>query len=475
MSTTAAPVPAGASSRAGGLSRGAWSWSLYQGARDPYIILIGTYVFIPYFATAVVGDPVKGQSFVALYSLVSSLIVAFTAPILGAAVDQMGARKPWLLALTLLSMPLIASLWFVLPAGMGGGIGVAAALAVLTAISIVLSFGDVFYNAMLVGAVRPSEQPAASGMALSLGNATSIVMLLFVMFAFVMPGRMDFGWLPERPLFGLDAASHQPDRIVGPIVAVFFGLLAAPLFFFCNDGKSTGMPFGAALKAGWGRLASLRHGARAPRDVVVYLIARMLYIDGKMALLIFGGVYAAGVMGWGVLELLALGVLATLAGVFGGVMGGWLDRTLGPREAFKLEIAVTLLALVAQLGSTPTQLLYIWRIDTSGPPLWNLPIFGSTPELVYLAAAIVVSLFGTASWASSRTLMARLTPPDQAGAFFGLFALSQTATMWVGPLLIDLFTRVFHSQPAGFIPIVVMMLAGLTMLHFVRGGGKTAP
>ena len=473
MTASLEPAPADLGG-AEAMSRSAWSWSFFQGARDPYIILIGTYVFIPYFATAVVGDPVKGQSFVAAYSLISSLIVAFTAPILGAAVDQMGSRKPWLLALTALAIPLIGSLWFVTPAGAAGGMGVIAALAVLTAISILLSYGDVFYNAMLIGAVKPSQQPAASGWALSLGNATSIVMLLFVMFAFVMPGRMPLDWLPDRPLFGLDAASHQPDRIVGPIVAVVFALLAAPLFLFCHDGKATGVGFGAALKSGWRHLASLRHGAKAPRDVVVYLLARMLYIDGKMALLIFGGVYAAGVMGWGVLELLALGVAATLAGVFGGVMGGWLDRALGPREAFKLEIAVTLAALIVQLGVSPTTLLYFWSAPTGADPFAGVPIFDSTPEILYLAAAIVVSLFGTASWASSRTLMARLTPPEDAGAFFGLFALSQTATMWVGPLLIDLFTRSFHSQPAGFIPIVVMMAGGLGLLYLVRGGGKIA-
>lgn len=474
MTTATEPAPDDASGKAGGMSRSAWSWSFFQGARDPYIILIGTYVFIPYFATVVVGDPVKGQSFVAAYSLISSLIVAFTAPILGAAVDQMGNRKPWLLVLTALSIPLIASLWFVLPAGMSGGMSVLVALAVLTTISILLSYGDVFYNAMLIGAVKPPQQPAASGMALSLGNATSIIMLLFVLFAFVMPGRIPLGWLPDKPLFGLDAASHQPDRIVGPIVAVVFALLAAPLFFFCTDGKATGVRFGAALKAGLKHLASLRHGAKAPRDVIIYLLARMLYIDGKMALLIFGGVYAAGVMGWGVMELLALGVAASLAGVFGGVMGGWLDRVIGPREAFKLEIGVTLVALIAQLGTTPTRLFYFWPVAPDAAPLLNIPIFGSGPEVVYLVAAIVVSLFGTASWASSRTLMARLTPPEEAGAFFGLFALSQTATMWVAPLLIDLFTRVFHSQPAGFIPIVALMAGGLALLYFVRGGGKTA-
>lgn len=447
-----------------GMSRGAWGWSLYQGARDPYIILVGTYVFIPYFATAVVGDPVKGQSFVAAYSLISSLLVALTAPILGAAVDQMGARKPWLLGLTALAVPLIGALWFAMPAGMGGGLGVLPTLAVLTAISILLSYGDVFYNAMLMSAAKPSEQPAASGWALSLGNLTAIVLLLAVLLAFVMP---------EVPLLGLDKASHQPDRIVGPIVAVVFAVLALPLFLFSRDGQRTGMPFGQALKAGTGHLIALFKGARAPRDVVVYLIARMLYIDGKMALLIFGGVYAAGVMGWGVMQLLALGIVSTLAGIAGGVMGGWMDRVLGPREAFKIEIGVTLAALVVQLGMTPKTLLYFWSVDPAAK-VWDGPMFTGAPELVYLAAAIVVSLFGTASWASSRTLMARLTPPEEAGAFFGLFALSQTATMWLGPLLIDLFTRVFRSQQAGFIPIVVMMGAGLGMLFLVRGGGKTA-
>ncbi|MEW5686100.1 MAG: MFS transporter [Pseudomonadota bacterium] len=457
----------------GRMSASAWSWSLYQGARDPYIILIGTYVFIPYFATAVVGDAVRGQSFVAAYSLISSLLVAFTAPVLGAAVDRMGARKPWLLALTALSIPLIAALWFATPAGVAG-MGVLPTLAVLTAISVLLSYGDVFYNAMLMSAADAGEQPSASGWALSLGNAVSIVMLLAVLFAFAMPGLPGMDWLPPAPLFGLDRDTHQPDRIVGPIVAVVFAALAAPLFLFARDGARTGVPFGRALKDGAGHLASLFRGARAPKDVVLYLVARMLYIDGKMALLVFGGVYAAGVMGWGGLELLVLGIVATLSGVVGGVMGGWLDRAVGPREAFKIEIAVTVLALIVQLGTTPARVAYFWPVTADAAPLWAGPMFGSAPEVVYLACAVVISLFGTASWASSRTLMARLTPPEEAGAFFGLFALSQTATMWVGPLLIDVFTRTFKSQPAGFIPIVVMMLAGLVLLFPVKGGGRVA-
>ncbi len=461
----AATPPSKARSR---LDLSAWAWSLYQGARDPYIILIGTYVFVPYFATAVVGDAVRGQSVVAGYSLASNLFVAATAPFLGAAVDQMGARRPWLLALTLITAPLIIALWALTPAGTPG-LGVLAGVAMLTAIAVLLSYADVFYNAMLMSAVRRPDQAAASGMAFSLGNATSIFMLVAVLAFFVLPGQP--GWPVSTPLFGLDATLREPERISGPIVGLFLLLGAVPLFLFARDAKPTGVPAGKAFGDGARHLISLVRSARVPRDVGVYLLARMFYIDGKMAMLVFGGVYAAGVMGWGVTELLALGLIVCVAGVAGGVFGGWLDNRLGPRGAFKLEIWVTIIALVAQITTSPTRILYFWSPGEAR--LWT-GLFGSVPEMVYLAAAIVVSVFGTASWASSRTLMTRLTPPEEAGTFFGLFALSQTATMWLGPLLVDAFTRAFRSQQAGFVPIVVLMAIGLALLHFVRGGGRIA-
>ncbi|WEK40683.1 MAG: MFS transporter [Candidatus Brevundimonas colombiensis] len=465
-----APDVAAAGSEGHGsrLGLSAWAWSLYQAARDPYIILIGTYVFVPYFATAVVGDAVRGQSVVAGFSLVSNLFVALTAPFLGAAVDQMGARKPWMLALTLMTAPLIMGLWLLTPAGTPG-LGVMAGVVMLTLIAILLSYADVFYNAMLMSAARPSEQPAASGLAFSLGNATAIVMLVAVLALFVLPGQPGWSILPLQPLFGLDAALREPERITGPIVGLFLLLGAVPLFLFARDVKPTGAPLLKAFSDGARHLTGLVRSARVPRDVGVYLLARMFYIDGKMALLVFGGVYAAGVMGWGVTELLALGLIACVAGVLGGVFGGWLDNLLGPRGAFKLEIWVTILALIAQITTSPSRLLFFFPADDLR--LWD-GLFGSAPEVVYLLAVIVVSVFGTASWASSRTLMTRLTPPQEAGTFFGLFALSQTATMWLGPLLVDAFTRTFHSQQAGFAPIVILMVVGLVLLHFVRGGGR---
>lgn len=65
------------------LPPGAWAWALYQGARDPSNMVINIYVFVPYFAAQMVGDPVTGQARVAQAATISGLLVAMTAPLLG--------------------------------------------------------------------------------------------------------------------------------------------------------------------------------------------------------------------------------------------------------------------------------------------------------------------------------------------------------------------------------------------------------
>ena len=47
--------------RVGGLMAPAgFSWALFEFGRNPYFMLIVTYVFPPYFAQYIVGDPVLG-------------------------------------------------------------------------------------------------------------------------------------------------------------------------------------------------------------------------------------------------------------------------------------------------------------------------------------------------------------------------------------------------------------------------------
>lgn len=103
----------------GRMSRGSWAWAIFHGARNPYVILVGIYVFMPYFAPTVLGDPIRGQAAVAWANTIAGWTVALTAPFLGASLDRLGPRKPWLALVTVLMVPLIASLWWTTPEGAG--------------------------------------------------------------------------------------------------------------------------------------------------------------------------------------------------------------------------------------------------------------------------------------------------------------------------------------------------------------------
>jgi UMF1 family MFS transporter len=82
------------------------------------------------------------------------------------------------------------------------------------------------------------------------------------------------------------------------------------------------------------------------------------------------------------------------------------------------------------------------------------------------------AIFITAQYASGRTTLTRLTPPEQTGAFFGVYALSGVATAWLAPSLVNIGTRLTDSQQGGFATILLLLAIGLIGLFFVRGGGR---
>ena len=109
---------------------------------------------------------------------------------------------------------------------------------------------------------------------------------------------------------------------------------------------------------------------------------------------------------------------------------------------------------------------------TAHAPLWNGPVFTHLPDVIFVLVGFVNAVFITAQYASSRTLLTRLTPPDQTGTFFGVYALSGVATAWLAPTLVNLGTRVTGTQQGGFAMLLLLLAIGLAGLSFVRGGGR---
>jgi UMF1 family MFS transporter len=300
-----------------------------------------------------------------------------------------------------------------------------------------------------------------------------VVALAFTAWAFALPGKVHWSWVPAAPLFGLNPLTHEPERVVTLMAAGLLALGSIPLFLFTPDAPRTGVPMLTAWRDGAGELWRMLKTVRRYRDAVTYLVSRMFFVDGMNGVLVYAGVYAIGVMKWGTLEMLAYGIMLSVFAVIGGFVARWLDGTVGPKTALRIQIAATAVSLTAMLGVAPNRILYLWAYDPAAhAALWNGPVFRHLPDWVFIGLGFINAIFICGQYASSRTLLTRLTPPEQTGAFFGVYALSGVATSWLAPTLVNIGTRMTHSQQGGFATIIVLLAVGLVGLMFVKGGGR---
>ncbi|MBX3707558.1 MAG: MFS transporter [Pseudomonadales bacterium] len=440
------------------------SWALFEWARNPYVILVTIYIFAPYFSTTVVGDPVRGQALLGYANSFSGALIAIMAPFLGAIADKQGRRKPWIGGFIAIMVPAIWLLWFAMPGGVG--LGITATLALIVVIAVTFEFTAVFHNAMLP-AIAPADRIGMiSGLALAYGNCAGLLLMLFVLYAFALPGDSSWSFIPSAPLFGLDQAASEPDRIVAPLTALWLLAFSLPLLAFTPDTPDSGLPVRLAIARGLAEVRATIGQLRHYGNVALYLLARMIFNDGMVGVLIFGGVYAAGTFGWGTTTLLIFGIVTSFSAAIGAVLGGRLDDRLGSRRTVLIAVGGTASLLAVAVTIQPDSILFVPY--TSEATLWALPWFNTLPELLYFANTQLFAMFITVAFASARTMMARIAPPSMMAQFFGLYALSGTATAFLAPLLVGIFTSAFESQRAGYASLIILLAIGFVLMLFVR-------
>ncbi|TNE57134.1 MAG: MFS transporter [Alphaproteobacteria bacterium] len=445
-------------------ARGQISWTVFEWARNPFVILITIYIFAPYFAHTVVGDPTLGQSYWARMNWVGAFIIALMAPVLGAVADAMGRRKPWIGFFVVILAIGSWGLWFARPEGMG--LSVLAIAGVVILCNLAFEFSAVFHNAMLPAIARGRRMASLSGLGLALGNAGALLILVAMLSLVALPGVVDWPFVAKEPWFGLDRDLFEPSRSAGPVVAMWLLIFSAPLFLFTPDQKATGVKVGTAIHGSLAQVRSTVLKLKHYRNVAIYLFARMLYNDGKTAILVIGGVYASGTFGWGFLEMLIYGITLTIFAVLGGLLGGVLDNWLGSQRAIMVSIGGTSLGLLLALSVTPTELFFV-PYESKGPVI-DLPFFNTLPELTYVGIVILIAIFITAAYANSRTMLARIAPREMMGEFFGLYALSGSVTAFMGTALVDFSTTLFNSSRIGFGSVLLLLGAGLGLMFFVK-------
>jgi len=287
-----------------------------------------------------------------------------------------------------------------------------------------------------------------------------------VLIAFSLPGTQPWAFLPEAPLFGIDQAAHEHNRIVGPIAGAWMLVMTLPILLFTPDGKASQSPMWKLAKEGVQDVFQTLKHVRHYSNIARYLLARMFFIDGMVGVLTFGGIYASGTFGWDTTTLLIFGLCTSASAMFGAYMGGRLDDRIGSILALQIAIGTSALVLLTLVSVQPDTILYV--IEVGSEPVWDAPYFASLPELFYFATNQVFAMFFVTGLSASRTLMARISPPEMVTQFFGLFALSSTVTAFLAPLLVATVTDLFESQRLGFASLASLMIIGAVMLLKVK-------
>lgn len=430
-----------------------FAWALFDGARSPYNVLVNIFVFSAYFSAVVVPDTVRGQVLWSYTSSLAALLVALGAPVLGAIADAGGRRKPWIIGTLVIGIPSMCALWLATPAMQTGLYGIMAAIIGGT---LFYEYSAIFCNAMLPNIATGRRIGFLSGLGYALGNGAGVLLFLFFLFA--------WSWNPQ-PLFGLDASLHEPERAVGILAAVCLVVLGTPMFLLTPDSPPTRRPLGDAITHGLRTLARTLSKLGQFKNIAIFLVIRMIFNEGFVVMMLFTGVFAATIMHWTPTMLITQGLLNSVAATAAGFIAGSVDQRIGSKRATMVFIAGSALANVAICSVTPDTIFFV---RLAQPVASTGGLFPTLPDQIFMVAEIAIAFFVTGGLACSRALMAKLTPPALLNEFFGLYAMSGTATTFLGPAAIGLLTGLFHNNRVGVAVGIVFLLIGFVGMFKVK-------
>jgi UMF1 family MFS transporter len=409
------------------------SWALFEFASTPFSTLIVTFVYATYFTKAIAADPIHGTALWSRGVSVTALVVAFCSPLLGALADRGGYRKRILGVATVVCAAGSVALYWVMPGQ------VLLALAFVVVANIAFEFAAVFNSAFLPDIAPRDKVGTLSGIGWACGYVGGLLALVIALVTLVQP---------ETPWFGFSTVAGENIRATNLLVAIWFLLFSVPLFLWVPEDRSRVSPAEHVIRDTFAQLRRTFTEIRKYRQMIRFLLARLLYNDGLVTVFAFGGIYAANTFGFTFQQVLLFGIVINVAAVIGAVAMGFLDDLIGSKRTI-------VIALVGLIAATTLAML-----ATSAAGFW--------------VAGISIGVFSGPNQAASRSLMARFVPRDVENEFFGFFAFSGKLTAFIGPFFLGLLTELSGSQRVGVGVVIALFIGGLVALGFVdeREGSK---
>lgn len=404
--------------------RRVWAWAMYDWANSAYatVVLAGFFPILFHDFWHQGAEPAVINSRLGIANSVASLVVALSAPVLGAIADRSGAKRRFLTALMMIGLIATGALYWV-------EAGDWLAAATLYALSYVAWLGaNVFYDALLVSVAREERWHFVSGLGFGLGYLGGGLMYAGCVFAALSPASFGFA----------DAASAA--RFAFVAVAVWWLVFALPLLLFVPEpGQSQRLSW-AVLPDGFRAVAGTLRRLRGLRMVALFLIAYWLYIDGVDTVVVMAVAYGKS-LGFETKHLILALLLVQFIGFPAAIAYGKMGERIGPKRGIYLALVVY-------------AAICLWGTQVQAP-------------VEFYVIAVLVGLVQGGVQSLSRSFYARLIPPAEAGEFFGFYNLIGRSAALIGPLLFGWFGLAFGSERYSMLSLIILFVAGGAVLALV--------
>ena len=352
---------------------------------------------------------------------VASLIVALSVPFLGAIADRAGYRKGLLLVLAALGIVMTGSLYFVAQ----GQWPIAVACYVLAVVGFAGS--NSLYDSLLLAVSPPSRYDRISTYGYAFGYLGGALLFSVNVFMVARPS-----------LFGL-ASEIDAIRVAFLMVAAWWACFSLPLMFWVKESERTGT--GRSVYDVVHRLMDTLRSIRSQRNLMIFLIAYWLYIDGVYTIIKMAVDYGLS-QGLSMQDLIGAILLTNFVGFPAALAFGRVAQRIGTKPALLTGVVIYIVVTFAAVFITTSAQFYLLAVG------------------IGLVQGGVQSL--------SRSFYARLIPHRQSAEYFGFYNMLGKFSAILGPVLAGFVALVFKSQRLGILSILILFLAGLYFLARVR-------
>ncbi|MFL2705939.1 MAG: MFS transporter [Gammaproteobacteria bacterium] len=404
------------------LTKSAWSWALYDWANSAFATTIMAGFFPIFFKSYWASDLSDAESTFAIGSVNSivGLLIAFSAPVLGALADAGNSKRKFLFSFAFLGILTTGYLFFIPDSSwkmalIFYGLGVVG-----------FSGGNIFYDSLLVSVSKEEERNKVSSLGFSLGYLGGGLLFLINVLMFLSPNS-----------FGLET---QIDAVLWSFmsVAVWWFIFSLPIYLNVKEPtESNSKKLFNVISEAFSNLLDTARSIKEYKSAVVFLFAYFLYMDGVDTIIRMATSYGADI-GLSATSMIQALLLTQFIGFPATLVFGYYADKYGYK--YSLSFAIVIYIFVVLFSS---------QMDTAAE--------------FYIVASVVGLVQGGVQ-AISRSFFSTLIPQNKAAEFFGFYNFIGKSSVFIGPFMVSGIALLFESPSMGILSLLILFIPGLILL-----------